>query len=114
MKNEREINKENISKIRDGIYVGAACSIIMDEGWISIVVDDAQLKIFQKYKNYEFHFDKNGDYSGTGMGIASHFQNQGTIIGQYEEKPEESELELSTVNRITENDSRLPDSLESG
>jgi len=96
----QKIDQSHVSKVRDGVYVGANCSIIMDRGWISIVVNDDQLEMLKKYKNYEFHFDEHGDFSGTGTGIAAHFVNQGEILYKLSEKSEETILEENTLRRV--------------
>lgn len=96
----QKIDESHISKVRDGIYVGASCSIIMDQGWISIVVNDDQLEMLKKYKNYEFHFDERGDFSGTGTGVAAHFKNQGEILYKLSERSEETILEENTLRRV--------------
>jgi len=98
----QKIDESHVSKMRDGVYVGASCSIIMDRGWISIVVNNEQLETLKKYKNYEFHFDEHGDFSGTGTGVAAHFKNQGEILYKLSEKAEEDLLEEDTLRRVVD------------
>jgi len=70
----------NITKIKDGIYTGGLCNLVVKNGSVAIVMSDEQLDILRFTKNYEHHFDENGDWTGSGCCLTAFCKNQGEIL----------------------------------
>ena len=70
--------------VKEGVYVGAGCSIIVAKGKtlneITVVVSKEQLEWLKEWKNYDFHFDLEGEFSGSGTATTTLGQNKGEII----------------------------------
>jgi len=66
--------------VKDGVYVGSLCSLIVKHNNIQVVVSDEQIELLKHYKNYDFHFKENGDLGGTGCGVAEPHISKGNKV----------------------------------
>ncbi len=94
-------NKKQKMIVEEGIYIGAGCSLIIDKGIkgktlseITIVVSEEQIQWLKKWRNYEFHFDLEGEFTGTGTITTAIGQNKGEIIDT--KKDELDKIERNT------------------
>jgi len=56
-------------KVNDGTYVGSLCSLIVKGNVLQVVVSESQIDLLKHSRNYEFHFDDDGNLDGTGCWV---------------------------------------------